>query len=187
MALTRHPTKSDDFARTPTRAFVALAPPEAQRAQLGAYLERCRGAAPQFRWVAPDGVHLTLRFLGRVEPAVLAALGARLRAIRQPSFALGLDGLGTFGGRRPAVVWLGLAEGQEPAAALARAVEAECAGVGLDPEPRPFRPHLTLARARDRSGAARPELPPPPELAHWTATEMILFESKLGSGPPVYT
>jgi 2'-5' RNA ligase len=85
------------------------------------------------------------------------------------------------------VVWLGLTEGQEPAAALARAVEAECAAVGLDPEPRSFRPHLTLARARDRSGAALPELPPPPELAPWTATEMILFESKLGSGPPVYT
>jgi RNA 2',3'-cyclic 3'-phosphodiesterase len=170
-----------------TRAFVALAPPDAQRAQLGAYLERCRAAAPEFRWVAPESVHLTLRFLGRVDAPALADLSGRLRALRRPPFPLRLAGLGTFGGRRPSVIWLGLAEGVEPAAMLARAVEAECAAVGLEPEPRPFRPHLTLARARERSGAPLPDLPPSPELAPWTATEMILFESRLGGGPPVYT
>jgi 2'-5' RNA ligase len=170
-----------------TRAFVALAPPEAQRAELGAYLEGCRAAAPGFRWVAPESVHLTLRFLGRVEAPVLADLSARLREIRHPPFEMGLEGLGTFGGRRPSVIWLGLSAGREPAAALSRAVEAECAAAGLGPEPRPFRPHLTLARARERSGAPLPELPPPPVLAAWTATEMILFESRLGDGPPVYT
>ena len=170
-----------------TRAFVALTPPDAQRAQLGAYVERCRAAAPDFRWVAPESVHLTLRFLGRVEAPALADLSGRLREIRQAPFELRLLGLGTFGGRRPSVIWLGLAEGVEPAATLARAVEAECAAVGLEPEPRPFRPHLTLARARERSGAPLPELPPPPEPAPWRATEMILFESRLGGGPPVYT
>jgi len=169
-----------------TRAFVALAPPEAQRAQLGAYLERCRAAAPEFRWVAPESVHLTLRFLGRVEAPPLAALSVRLRGIRYPPFVMRLGALGTFGGRRPSVVWLGLVEGVEPAAALARALEAACAAVGLEPETRPFRPHLTLARARERSGAVLPELPPPPDMAPWTATEMILFESRLGGGPPVY-
>ena len=71
-----------------TRAFVALAPPDPQRAQLGAYLERCRAAAPDFRWVAPASVHLTLRFLGRVEAPALADLAGRLRTIRQAPFAL---------------------------------------------------------------------------------------------------
>jgi len=165
---------------------VALAPPEPQVAVLGDYLERCRALAPAFRWVAPAGVHLTLRFLGGVEAAAMDSVSARLRRVRQAPFLLSLDGLGGFGGRRPSVLFLGLGEGREPAAALAREVETACVAAGLPPETRPFRGHLTLARSRERSGAPRPDLPPPPELEPWTATEMILFESKLGGGPPTY-
>ncbi|HEX6350856.1 MAG TPA: RNA 2',3'-cyclic phosphodiesterase [Candidatus Dormibacteraeota bacterium] len=170
-----------------TRAFVAVAPPEAVAAELGGYLERCRNVAPTFRWVAPAGVHLTLRFLGSVEEPVLASVTAGLRRIRRPSFELRLGGLGTFGGRRPSVIWLGLAEGAAAAKELAREVESACLAAGLAPETRPFRPHLTLARARDRFGSPVPELPPAPELPAWTATEMVLYESRLGGGPPVYT
>jgi 2'-5' RNA ligase len=170
-----------------TRAFVALAPPEVQRAALAGYIERCQGLAPGFRWVAPAGVHLTLRFLGSVGDPVLNDLRARLRQVRQAPFEVGLDGLGKFGGRRPSVVWLGMDTGREPAAALARVVEAECVAAGLEPEPRPFRPHLTLARARERGGAPLPELPPPPELEPWTADAMVLYESRpTGHGPPDY-
>jgi len=170
-----------------TRAFVALAPPAAQGAALAGYIERCRALAPGFRWVAPEGVHLTLRFLGRVADPILEDIRARLRGVRHPAFEVGLDGLGTFGGRRPSVVWLGMATGLEPAATLARAVEAECVAAGLAPEARPFRAHLTLARARERAGAPLPQLPPPPELTPWTAEEMVLYESRpTGQGPPLY-
>src|SRR5690242_12230043 len=80
------------------RAFVALAPPAPVVAELEPYLERCRELAPSFRWVAPAGVHLTLRFLGSVESEALAGLAGRLRGIRQAPFQLRLGGLGTFGG-----------------------------------------------------------------------------------------
>ena len=169
------------------RAFVALAPPAAVVAELEGYLERCRALAPGFRWVAPAGVHLTLRFLGSVEDGTLAKVGEAVQTVRQPPFELRLAGLGTFGGRRPSVVWLDLAVGREPAAALAAAGEAACVEAGLEPERRPFRPLLTLARSRVRFGSPLPDLPPPPELESWTATEMVLYESRLGGGPPVYT
>lgn len=167
--------------------FVALAPPAEQRSALAAYIERCRELGPGFRWVAPEGVHVTLRFLGKVADPVLDAIRARLRGVRHQPFALGLDGLGTFGARRPSVIWLGITTGLQPVAALAGAVEAECVAAGLAPEARPFRPHLTLARARERAGAPLPELPPPPELAPWIADQMVLYESRpTGKGPPVY-
>ena len=85
------------------------------------------------------------------------------------------------------VVWLDLASGREPAAALAAATEGACVAAGLEPERRPFRPHLTLARSRERFGSVLPDLPPAPDLEPWTATDMILYESRLGGGPPVYT
>lgn len=170
-----------------TRAFVALALPAGQRGVLGDYLERCAARAPGFRWVPPDSVHLTLRFLGTVTEPVLAGVTERLAAIRQQPFRARVGGLGSFGGRRPTVAWIGLPEGREAAAALATACEEACQAAGLEPEARPFRPHVTLARSRDRRGEPLPDLPPPPNLPAWTVTEFALFESRLrGGSPPEY-
>lgn len=169
------------------RTFVAIALPAAQRQVLGSYLERCAGRAPGFRWVPPESLHVTLRFLGSVEEPVLGAVVAGLARIRQAPFGARVGGLGTFGGRRATVAWLGLSEGREEAAALATACEAACRAAGLEPEERPFRPHLTLARARDRRGEPLPDLEPPPELPGWEVTEFVLFESRLRGGrPPEY-
>ena len=169
------------------RTFVALALPPAQRALLAGYLERCAALAPGFRWVPAESLHLTLRFLGTVEEPVLRAVAAQLAEIRQAPFDARVGGLGTFGGRRATVAWLGLPEGGEEAATLAAACEEACRRAGLEPEERRFRPHLTLARARDRRGEPLPDLPAPPELPAWEVTELVLFESRLGGGrPPVY-
>jgi len=177
--------------RTPgarrVRAFVALPLPEPQRALLAAHLVVCRSAAPEFRWVPPGSLHLTLRFLGHLEPSKLERLRRGLRELRGHPFDLALEGLGSFGGRRAArVVWLALREGAAEAAALAQRVEAASQAAGLEAEPRPFRGHVTLARARAARGSPLPELPPPPHLARWTATEFVLFESRLGRPAPTY-
>ena len=84
------------------------------------------------------------------------------------------------------MVWVGLREGTEPTTGLTRRVEAVCQAAGLEPESRPFRGHVTLARARASSGSALPELPPPPDLDPWTATEFVLYESRLGKPAPTY-
>ena len=166
---------------------MAIALPDAQRAALAPYLSRCAALAPSFRFVAPESLHLTLRFIGGVEEPVLGTLSRSLRAIRQAPFRARAGGLGTFGGRRPSVAWLGLPEGHEEAARLAAASEQACRAAGLEPEERAFRPHLTLARARTRRGDPLPELPPPPELPSWEVVEFVLFESRLHGGhPPEY-
>ena len=162
---------------------MALPLPEQQRTGLTPLLVKCAEAAPGFAWVPPGNLHLTLRFLGRVEPGPLAELGVRLAAIPAEPVHLALGALGTFGGRRRArVVWLGLREGQEALAALATEVEAACRASGLAPEVRPFRAHLTLGRSRARGGAHLPEqelLPDPLQPPDWVAGSLVLFESHL--------
>jgi 2'-5' RNA ligase len=117
------------------------------------------------------------------------ALRERLREVRAAAFDLALGERGTFGGVRHArVVWLGVVAGTVELTALAAEVEQACRAAGLEPEERPFRAHLTLARATARrGGAALPDLPLPPELPGWRAEEFVLYESRLGHGPAVYT
>jgi 2'-5' RNA ligase len=161
------------------RTFVALPLPDAQRALLAADLAACAAAAPSYRWVEPDSLHLTLRFLGNVEQTTLERVRGELASIHAAPFRLALTGRGTFGPRTaPRVVWLGVGEGREGCAALAASVDAACRAAGLEAEPRGFRPHVTLARART-GGDRLPELPPPPDLAPWTAEDFVLYESRL--------
>lgn len=170
------------------RAFAALALPDGHRELLAAYLDRCRALAPGFRWVQAESLHLTLRFLGAVDEERLAAVRGRLAEVRASPFEARLDGTGTFGGRRRAsVVWLALVEGVAATAELSAACERACQEAGLEPEPRTFRPHVTLARARSRSGEPLGELPPAPELPAWTVDGFVLYESRLrGGSPPEY-
>jgi RNA 2',3'-cyclic 3'-phosphodiesterase len=165
------------------RSFVAVDLPEAHRASLEAYLAECARRAPGHRWVEPDALHLTLRFLGHLEPAALEAVRGELGGVRAAPFRIALTGRGGFGPRAaPRVVWLGLREGVEATAELAAAVEAACRAAGLEPDPRPFRAHVTLARARTE-GQRLPELPDPPDLLPWTVEEFVLYESRLRQRP----
>jgi RNA 2',3'-cyclic 3'-phosphodiesterase len=143
--------------------------------------------APDFRWVAAESVHLTLRFLGGVDRHRLAALVADLRTLTVEPFPVTLDGLGTFGrGSVVRVVWLGLAAGADQLRRLAAEIEAKCAAEGFEAEARPYNPHLTLARSRQRRGDRLPDLPPPPELAGWTVTGFRLYQGRSGPGGATY-
>jgi RNA 2',3'-cyclic 3'-phosphodiesterase len=158
------------------------------RDRLAGYLDTCRAIAPGFRWVAPDSLHLTVRFLGRVEAGPLDSLAAALRSLTVEPFPVSLGGPGTFGrGSAVRVVWLGLAAGNDELSRLAAEVEARSAAVGFEPEARPYHPHLTLARSRQRRGERLPELPPPPELPGWMVTGFRLYRSRLGPGGATYS
>jgi RNA 2',3'-cyclic 3'-phosphodiesterase len=164
----------------PLRAFLALRLPEEQRGQLAAHVEECGRRAPGYRWVPAENLHLTLRFLGSVQPDALERLRDELGDVHQSPFELKLDGRGSFGPRAaPRVVWLGVERGAEACIGLAAALEEACRRAGLEPESRVFRPHLTLARARSESGRL-PELPPPPVLEPWQVADFVLYESRLG-------
>jgi len=169
------------------RAFFGLPLPDAQRALLAAFVAACAEAAPQFRWTPAANLHLTVRYIGSVDRKLVEGVVDRV-ADRAPSpFDLELGDLGTFKrGRLVRVVWLGLRSGLEPLARLAAEVEDECAKAGLPAEKRPFRAHLTLARARARAGASLPPLPPARKLEPWRAGELVLYSSQLGRSGAVY-
>ncbi len=110
------------------------------------------------RWVRPGGLHVTLKFLGAVEPLRLERVHAALVAVvtGQPVLRVHVRGLGAFPSwRRPRVVWVGL-QG-EGLAALAACVEATLNPLGFEPERRPFTAHLTLGRVNSPRGWSRLE------------------------------
>ena len=138
------------------RLFVALNLPEAVREALWQAAARLRDLDLPVRWVKPDGLHLTLKFLGEVgeerEPDLIAALGRA--AVPPPGSRPGsgvlnlrVHGFGAFPDpRRPRVLWAGV-EAEPALELLQHAVEREFEPLGFPTEARPFRPHLTLGRA----------------------------------------
>jgi 2'-5' RNA ligase len=174
------------------RLFLAIDLPAPVRKAVAEVEERLRRDCPGWRWVRPEGIHLTLRFLGEVSPADdLTQREAWRRAVAaHPRFRFHVGSLGVFpAGTRPRILWLGLEETApvrvlEP---LAAALEHAARDLGFEPEERPFRAHLTLARAvRD----ARPVAPPPGSQAIATdvsAEEVVLFRSQLDPGGARYT
>jgi len=169
------------------RAFFGLPLPERHREALGRYLAECQRVGPDFRWTPAENLHLTIRFLGHVEPSLAEGIADRIVAAKPLRFDVQLGETGAFKrGKMARVVWLGLRTGAPEISALAATVEAECARAGLEAENRRFHAHLTLARARPREGAASPSLPEPPELEPWGADELILYRSRLGRAGSVY-
>lgn len=132
------------------RLFVGLALPQAQRDQLG----RMAHGLSDARWVAPDNLHITLRFIGEVDEDRAEDIAQALDTVRVEPFAVTIAGLGTFG--HPAhALWAGVTDTPPGALAhLAGVVESVCVREGLEPEHRKFTPHVTLARFR-KGHAAR--------------------------------
>jgi 2'-5' RNA ligase len=105
------------------------------------------------RWVAINSIHLTLKFLGEVEPALIQDLSEALEkaSVSEGTLALRLHGLGCFPNQKnPRVIWCGIEGDTDGLARLQQKVEAVCQQFGFAPEDRPFRPHLTLGRVRGK-------------------------------------
>jgi RNA 2',3'-cyclic 3'-phosphodiesterase len=133
------------------RAAVARA-----RARIDAGLQQLRGEPPRLVWVAPQALHLTLRFLGEQPDARAAQLVAAIEApFPVPPFIVTWHGLGAFPSpRHPRAIWLGVAAGARQLGELEREVARRAAGLAPDEElsdTRPFHPHLTLARVKTES------------------------------------
>lgn len=127
------------------RLFAALGLPEAVRERLALV----RAPLPGARWLPPENMHVTLRFIGEVEPPAATEIDAALSRVAAPAFDLRLTELGTFGSRgRVRALWAGI-EKSEALLCLQAKIEAACAHAGLEPEGRNFHPHVTLARCKD--------------------------------------
>ena len=139
--------------RIRVRAFVAVFPPlEIREALIGAAHEL--PIVGEVRWIRPENVHLTLKFLGDVsQDDLLVRVTEALEPVRDRHgpFVAESSGFGAFpSASRARILWAGIGEGSEPLRALAKDVEASLEPLGFGREDRVYRPHLTLGRARSR-------------------------------------
>ena len=136
------------------RIFIALDIDDALRTRLEQFLDGVREFAPDVRWVRPESMHVTLKFVGEKPPEVVEEIKQALGAIRAGAIDMSFRGYGFFPtSKAPRVFWVGIGAGPE-LAALAKSVDEATAALGVPREEHEFSPHLTLAR-RGGSGAPR--------------------------------
>ena len=162
------------------RLFIALSPPPAFRDALGALQESLRAAGVTGRWLDPANLHLTLAFIGhQPEPDAAAACLPRVDA----PFPVGLSHPGVF--PEAGVLWAGT-EASDPLDRLAARGRESLSAAGLPFDPKPFRPHITLARKpRLPEGLSLADFPVPP--AEMTVREVCLYHSHRGEEGMLYT
>jgi len=129
------------------RLFVALEISSTVRENLAELLNTLRAASPQTRWVRPENLRITLKFIGEVPETKLAAIRAALAQVRsEHAVTLDFRGLGFFPNEKhPRVLWAGI-EASPNLKTLAADIEKAMGALGIASEQRPFSPHLTLAR-----------------------------------------
>jgi RNA 2',3'-cyclic 3'-phosphodiesterase len=152
-------------------------------------LAMMRGGLPGARWIDPENYHLTLRFIGDIDDALARDIAAMLDGVQRGPFELRLDGLSSFGGRKPRAV-VAAATQVAPLMELQAEHERLLQRLGLEPEGRKYTPHVTLARLRDTSSrqvadylAARGHY----RSSSFQVSRFVLFSSRasVGGGPYV--
>jgi 2'-5' RNA ligase len=135
------------------RLFVALDIDQAIRERIADFMNDLRPLAPAARWVTPDSLHVTLKFIGEVPEAKVPGIKQRLARVTADSFEVGFRGCGFFPTARSArVFWVGI-EATRVLESLAAGVDDSLTVLGIKKEDRAYSPHLTLARAGGGSGA----------------------------------
>jgi 2'-5' RNA ligase len=186
------------------RVFVALDIEQPIRERMQRFMDEVRTRAPNVRWVSPESLHVTLKFIGERPDAMVTSIQSALGTVSASSFQLSFRGVGFFPTEKSArVFWAGIQAG-DGFRQLAGEVEKVLVPLGIPPEKRAFSPHLTLARAGDGSGA--PGRQPTdklnrrfaglqaglgktnvPEFGTMTAEEFWLYRSQLSSRGAQYT
>ena len=143
-------------------------------------------APSPIRWVLPEQLHFTLRFLGEVSERQAESVR---RALSVPwdtcVFTASLAGVALFpSSGAPRVIWLGMDEGSEQMVALKTELDRRLAPAGFEPETRPFRAHLTLGRVKRQTGVSGPALRAMfselgSETARWSVDRVTLYESRI--------
>jgi len=182
------------------RVFIALDIPQAAKDALAETIRQLRTIIPSgVRWVDPQGIHLTLKFLGNVDTSVVDDLLAAMKTASAnydgPKFSLTLSGLGLFpNNQQPRVLWAGADGDLDSLATLQTLVDEAVVRLGFSRETRPFRPHLTIGRVQDGvpqgsrrfigEAVVKTQLPP---VAAWEIDALHLIRSTSTRQGAVYT
>ena len=137
------------------RSFIAIELPGDLKLAISRLQEQLKsGSRAPAKWVNPENTHLTLKFLGNIDIAVVDNIQSALREAARgiPAIKLGAEGLGTFlNSNRVQVVWVGLTGELDKLQKLQQRIDKELSPLGFPAEKRAFSPHLTIARLRDRA------------------------------------
>jgi 2'-5' RNA ligase len=186
------------------RIFIGIDLDPEVRARISRFLDGVSAFAPAARWVHPESLHITVKFIGEQAPAQVEAISERLHRVESGAFEIRCAGYGFFPtAKAPRVFWIGIQAGPQ-LAELAQSIDMATAELDIPREDRPYSPHLTLARAGGRSGspkwskgdganskfavlekrlAAMDEI----DFGTMTVREFILYQSQLSTGGSKYT
>jgi len=176
------------------RTFVAIETSSAVRDWAAELIDEFRRTGAEVKWVAPQNLHVTLKFLGDVDAGEIQQV---CRAVEQAvadaaPFEFEVRGAGAFPDtRRPRTVWLGIGQGSHQIIALNERIEPPLKKLGFPKEARQFQPHLTIGRIR-RGGPGVAELGEliaeheDLDIGRTLVGEAIVFSSQLGRSGPTY-
>jgi 2'-5' RNA ligase len=182
------------FLADQMRTFVALDIDDAIRRKIAQFIDGLREFAPDVRWVKPESLHVTLKFIGEQPLETVDEIKDALSAVSAKPIAVNFSGYGFFPTAKSArVFWVGIQAGPE-LGKLAGLIDGACAPLGIEKEDREYSPHLTLARGGSAAPGRRKEDKvnrkfsklqeklsafSSPDFGTMTAREFFLYESKI--------
>jgi len=186
------------------RLFVALDIDPSIRERIMRFGEGLHDFAPEARWMKPESMHVTLKFIGEQPEAAVGSIKQAMSGIRETATAISFRAYGFFPTAKMArVFWVGIEAGPE-LAALASTIDENLSALGIAKEDRAYSPHLTLARAAGASGSPgrnkqdrhnrrfhllqeKLAALPTPEFGTMTPREFFLYQSQLSAQGSKYT
>ena len=186
------------------RLFVALDIDNSIRERMARFLDGVRGFAPDARWVRPESLHVTLKFIGEKSSESVEQIKLALKTVKAAAIEIQFRGYGFFPtAKAPRVFWAGIEAGPQ-LESLAATVDEKMSVLGIPKEEHAFSPHLTLSRSAGRSGSPRGRQGDAatrgfaqlqaklaalstPEFGNMTAREFFLYQSQLSPKGSKYT
>ena len=176
------------------RSFLAIELPRAILKKIEEVQGDLKSSRADVRWVSPDRIHLTLKFLGNIDESTIDPVAKSTEGLTHAlsPFSLKVRGLGAFPHlKNPRVIWVGLVDEEEVLTSFQKELEKELEKIGLEPEGRSFHSHLTLGRVKSSRGrdelVERMERHREEEFGDFQVERVILFKSDLRPAGPIYT
>jgi 2'-5' RNA ligase len=176
------------------RSFLAIELSEPIQRKIGEVQQGLRSSHADVRWTSPEKIHVTLKFFGNIEESRIDPI---FKSIEEPirntlAFSLKVRGVGAFPHlKNPRVIWIGLVDEKGTLTSLQKQIETYLERTGIQPEDRPFHPHLTLGRMKSSRGkeelVGRMERYREEEFGDFEVERVVLFKSDLRPSGPIYT
>ena len=174
------------------RSFFAIElPDDIRNAISGDIIAPLKRIPAKVRYVAPQNIHLTIKFLGNISPKIVSDISSAAADAAKSilPISLRIDSIGTFGGRNLRIIWLGIGGEIEKLKKLHDEIEKICSPAGISPDDKKFSPHITIGRvkffAHTEKLLAKIKILSIKSL-DFSAKELILFKSKLTPNGPIY-